>query len=116
VVGEINTKQDAATGYIVILVTAGSSEEATKIAGRLLARRKAACVNIVPRVSSVFRWQGNIESGEESLLVVKTRLSLLDDVVALIKQMHSYDVPEIIALPIIGGNQDYLQWIGKEAA
>ena len=109
-------KQGTATDYIVILVTAGSSEEAGKIADRLLAGRKAACVNIVPGVSSVFRWQDSIESSEESLLVVKTRLSLLDDVVALIKQVHSYDVPEIIALPIIGGNQDYLEWIGEEVA
>jgi periplasmic divalent cation tolerance protein len=110
------TKQGMKTDYIVILVTAGSSDEAARIANSLLARRKAACVNIVPGASSIFRWQGNIESAQESLLVVKTRLSLLDDVVALIKQVHSYDVPEIIALPIIGGNQDYLQWIGEEAA
>ena len=115
-VGEINTKQDAATGNIVILVTAGSSEEAARIADRLLAGRKVACVNIVPGVNSVFRWQGNIESAQESLLVFKTRLSLLDDVVALIKQLHGYDVPEIIALPIIGGNQDYLQWVSEETA
>jgi periplasmic divalent cation tolerance protein len=115
-VGQIMTKQGMKTDYIVILVTAGSSEEAARIADSLLARRKVACVNIVPGVSSVFRWQGNIESGQESLLVVKTRLSLLDDVVALVRQVHSYDVPEIIALPIIGGNQDYLQWIDKEAA
>jgi periplasmic divalent cation tolerance protein len=115
-VGEDRAKQDAATGNIVILVTAGSSEEAAKIADSLLARWKAACVNIVPGVSSIFRWQGNIESAQESLLVVKTRLSLLDDVVALIKQVHSYDVPEIIALPIIGGNQDYLQWVSEETA
>ena len=99
---------------VVILITAGTEEEAHKIADRLLTQQKAACVNIVPAVSSVFWWQDKVESDQESLLIIKTRAGLLDEIVSLVKEIHSYDVPEIIALPIVGGNQDYLDWIGKE--
>ena len=80
----------------------------------LLNQRKAACVNIVPNVSSLFWWQDKLDSAQESLLIVKTKASLLDEIIRLVKEIHSYDVPEIIALPIIGGNQDYLEWIDKE--
>ncbi len=100
--------------YIVLLITTSNTEEAQQIADLLLNHKKAACVNIIPGVSSLFWWQGNIDSAEESLLIVKTKTSLLDGIVTLVKQIHSYDVPEIIALPIVGGNQDYLDWIGKE--
>lgn len=99
---------------VVILITASSEEEAHKIADGLLTQRKAACVNIVPGVSSTFWWQDKINSEQESLLIVKTRASLLDEIVTLVKEIHSNDVPEVIALPIIGGNQDYLDWIGNE--
>jgi periplasmic divalent cation tolerance protein len=102
------------TGKVVIFVTASSEEEAGKIAERLLTSRKAACVNIVPGVSSSFWWQGKLDSAQESLLIIKTRASLLQEVVALVKEVHSYSVPEIIALPIIGGNEDYLNWIDGE--
>ena len=99
---------------VVILITASSEEEAHKIADGLVTQRKAACVNIVPKVSSVFWWKGKMESEMESLLIIKTRASLLNDIVTLVKEMHSYEVPEVIAMPIIGGNQDYLEWIGRE--
>ena len=102
------------SGYLVVLITAGSYEEARKIADALVGERKAACVNIVPRVNSLFWWEGKIEGDEESLLVIKTRAELFPEVVDLVKGVHSYEVPEIIALPIIGGNQDYLTWIGEE--
>lgn len=100
--------------YIVILITASNREEAYKIAEVLLNQRKAACVNIVPGVSSLFWWQDKLDSAQESLLIVKTKASLLPEIISLVKGVHSYDVPEIIALPIVGGNQDYLEWIGKE--
>jgi periplasmic divalent cation tolerance protein len=100
--------------YIVLLITASNSEEANKIAEVLLNQRKAACVNIVPGVSSLFWWQDKLDSAQESLLIVKTKASLLPEVIGLVKGVHSYDVPEIIALPIVGGNQDYLDWIDKE--
>ena len=98
---------------VVVFITS-TDEEAHKIAEALLTQRKAACVNIVPRVSSLFWWQDKIDSARESLLIVKTRTSVLDEIVTLVSEIHSYDVPEIIALPIVGGNQDYLEWIGKE--
>jgi len=100
--------------YIVLFITVSNSQEAHKIAGVLLEQRKAACVNIVPRVSSLFWWQDKPDSAQESLMVVKTKASLLNEIVSLVKEIHSYDVPEIIALPIVGGNRDYLEWIGKE--
>ncbi len=101
-------------GYVVILITAGSEEEARRISQVLLEGRKAACVNIIPKISSSYRWQGKIESAEESLLLVKTRASLADEVIGLVKSVHSYQVPEIIVLPIVAGNPDYLDWIRKE--
>jgi periplasmic divalent cation tolerance protein len=102
------------TGKVVIFVTTSSEQEARKLAEQLLTKRKAACVNIVPKVASSFWWQGKLDSAQESLLIIKTRASLLQEVMDLVKAAHSYSVPEIIALPIIGGNQDYLNWIDDE--
>jgi len=102
------------TGKIVIFVTTASEQEAHKIADLLLSRRKAACVNIVPGVDSSFWWQGKLDSARENLLVIKTKASLLTDIIELVKTAHSYEIPEIIALPIIGGNEDYLRWIDNE--
>lgn len=101
--------------HIVVLVTIDSEDTAEKITAALLDNRKAACVNIVPDVDSHYWWKGKQESTEESLLIIKTRAELLDDVVKLVKANHPYSVPEIIALPIIGGNEDYLKWIEEEA-
>ena len=99
---------------IVVLVTSVSLEEANKIASLLLTERKAACINIVPEINSMFWWKGRIETTRESLLIIKTIAELLQDIVETVKKYHSYEVPEIIALPIVGGNVDYLQWITKE--
>ena len=95
----------------IILITTSTEKEAEKIASALLNQKKAACVSILPGVNSFFWWQGKIDSASEVLLVVKTKSGLLDDIVKLVKKLHSYDVPEIIALPIIGGNEEYLKWI-----
>jgi periplasmic divalent cation tolerance protein len=100
--------------YIVLFTTASNSEEAHKIAEVLLSQRMAACVNIVPGISSLFWWQDKLDSAQESLLIAKTKASLLNEIITLVREIHSYEVPEIIALPIIGGNQDYLEWIDKE--
>ncbi len=100
--------------HIVVFITTTDEEEAHLISRVLLEHRKAACISIIPRVSSLFWWQKKLESAEESLLVIKTRFTLLDEVVQLVKEIHSNDVPEVIALPIVGGNHDYLEWIDNE--
>ena len=100
--------------YLVVFITTSSYDEARKIASALVVQRKAACVNIVPKVNSLFRWKGKIEEAEERLMVVKTRAELFTDVVSTVKSIHSYEVPEIIALPIIEGNADYLAWLKEE--
>ncbi len=100
--------------HVVVFITAATADEAQSISKILVSRRKAACVNIVPQVNSTFWWQGKIESADEALLIVKTKATLLEELIELVKQNHSYDVPEIIALPIIGGNRDYLQWLDDE--
>ncbi len=97
-----------------MLITTATDEEAHNIAELLLNQRVAACVNIVPRVDSLFWWQGKLDSTQESLLIVKTRASLLRKIVDMVKRSHSYEIPEIIALPIIDGNEDYLKWIDGE--
>ena len=99
------------TDRIIVLITAGSEEEAHNIAESLVKEKKAACVNIVPTVDSLFWWEGKIDSARESLLLVKTKTSLFPEVVELVKRTHSYEVPEVIALPIIAGSDDYLKWL-----
>ena len=102
------------TSQVVVLITTATEEEAHRIAEMLLNQRKVACVNIVPRVDSLFRWQGKLDSAQESLLIIKTRASLLPEIIEMVKKAHSYELPEIIALPIVGGNEDYLKWIDSE--
>jgi periplasmic divalent cation tolerance protein len=106
-----STNPTNSTNSVVVLITAGSEEEAHKIAELLVDEKKAACVNIVPGVDSLFRWKGKIDSVRESLLLVKTRASLLSEIISLVKEVHSCQVPEIIALPIIGGSEEYLKWL-----
>ena len=104
----------AEPSHLVILITAGSHDEARKLADALVSQKKAACVNIVHDVSSVFWWEGKIDEEKESLLLVKTRAELFPEVVTLVREIHSYDVPEIIALPVVEGNTDYLAWLDEE--
>jgi periplasmic divalent cation tolerance protein len=95
------------------MITTEAGEEARLISRVLLEQRLAACVSTVSGVSSLFRWQAKIESADESLLLVKTKASLVNDIVQTVKEIHSNDVPEIIALPIIDGSRDYLDWLDK---
>ncbi|MCG8430953.1 MAG: divalent-cation tolerance protein CutA [Candidatus Omnitrophica bacterium] len=99
--------------HIVVLVTVSSRQEAESIARGVVEAGLAACVNMVPQVSSLFRWQGKVEGAEESLLVIKTALVAMDKLIERITALHSYDVPEIIALPIVAGAQPYLNWIDE---
>ena len=98
----------------MVLVTVSGKAEADKITSVLLESRKAACVNIIPKVSSRFWWKGKIDSADEMLLLIKTRSSAVLEIIELVKKNHSYTVPEVIALPIIAGNKDYLSWIDNE--
>ena len=99
---------------VVVLITAGSKEEADRIANALVAEMMAACVNVIPGVTSVYRWQGEVQRAREWLLVAKSRIEVLNDVIRRVKELHSYDVPEIIALPLAGGSDSYLRWIDNE--
>ncbi len=97
--------------YIVIFITAGSKKEAEKIARGLLSARLVACVNIVDGVESFFWWKNKIDRARECLLIMKSTEKKLKEVIKIAKSLHSYDVPEIIALSVIGGNKPYLDWI-----
>lgn len=95
----------------IVLSTAGSAEEARKIASHLVEHGLAACVNIVPGIESIYRWQGKVETGEEWLLLIKTTAVKFPEVRDAIQQLHSYDVPECIAINIEDGSPEYLRWI-----
>jgi periplasmic divalent cation tolerance protein len=104
------------TDKIVVLSTCSSAEEAEKVARRLVEERLAACVNIVNGVRSIYRWQEKVEDASEWLLVIKTRRSLFERVRAQIERLHSYDVPEVVALAIVEGSEGYLDWLDKETS
>lgn len=98
---------------VAVFITAPNEEEASALAKALVEARLAACVNIVRNVRSIYRWQGAIEDDQEFLMVVKTRKDYIPALTAKVKELHSYDVPEVIALPIVGGSQDYIQWLNE---
>lgn len=104
------------TDKLLVLTTAGSEEEAKKIANAMVERRLAACVNIVPRIHSVYRWKGHVESAEEFLLIIKTAHTLQEKVCAAIRELHSYELPECIVLRIEGGSAEYLSWMDESLA
>ncbi|MCE4614309.1 MAG: divalent-cation tolerance protein CutA [Desulfurococcales archaeon] len=95
---------------IVVFITA-PRDKAEELSRKLVEEKLAACVNIVNKVDSIYWWEGKVERDSESLLVLKTELGLLGKLAKKVKELHPYEVPEIIALPIIGGNPDYLKWI-----
>jgi periplasmic divalent cation tolerance protein len=101
------------TNYIIILVTAKDKKEATKIARGLLEAKLIACANIIEGAQSLFWWQGKIDMSQEVLLILKTKKVLFKKVSIKIKSLHSYQTPEIIALPIVNGSKDYLGWISS---
>lgn len=97
--------------HIVVLITASSADEATGIGRVLVHERLAACANLIPVIASTYWWQGTVEEAGEALLMLKTRDDLLEAILRRVRELHSYTVPEVIALPILGGNPDYLRWI-----
>lgn len=100
--------------YAVVLVTVGSTAEGERIAEALVGERLAACVNVVGPVRSIYRWDNAIQHDEEWLLVVKTRRELLAELEQRVQALHSYQTPEVIALPITAGAQRYLDWLWAE--
>ena len=97
--------------YRVVLVTAPTLETGQEIAHKLVADKLAACVNILPGITSIYSWEGEICTDNEILLMVKTRAALFEELSATIQALHPYDTPEVIALPITAGSEKYLQWI-----
>jgi periplasmic divalent cation tolerance protein len=97
--------------HIVIFITAANKKEAGKIAAALVKSKTVACVNVIDKVESFFWWQGKIEQAPELLLIAKSTKAKLNQIIKLVKSLHSYEVPEIIALPITGGSKKYLEWI-----
>jgi len=97
----------------IVMTTAGSQEEARKIAHTLVERRLAACVNIIPQIESIYRWQQKIETATEWLLLIKTQAESFERVRAAIKELHSYELPECVMLEVAAGSQEYLGWIAE---
>jgi periplasmic divalent cation tolerance protein len=97
--------------YLQILTTAGSEEEAERISAALVDRRLAACVQVIGPISSRYRWQGEIETAQEWMCVAKTEASRYPQLEAAIRELHSYDEPEIVATPIVAGSSGYLDWV-----
>ena len=99
------------TDKVIVLTTASSEPEAKKIARALVKRKLAACVNIAPKIQSVYRWQGKVEEAEEVLLIIKTTRPKQEEVSAAIRELHSYELPECVVLAIESGSKEYLGWI-----
>ncbi len=97
--------------HIVVFVTVSSKKEGERIAKALIQRRLCACVNITGKVTSIFRWRGKVDKAGELLLIIKSRKERLNGIIQCVKSLHSYEVPEIIAIPIVGGENSYLRWI-----
>jgi periplasmic divalent cation tolerance protein len=102
--------------FIVVYVTAGSLDEADRLARGLVEERLAACVNRIGPIQSVYRWEGKLEQSEEHLLIIKTERDLFSALEKRVRELHTYSVPEIVALPIIDGSQEYLRWLGEQTA
>jgi periplasmic divalent cation tolerance protein len=98
----------------LVYMTAGTKEEAVKIGKELVSERLAACVNVIDKMSSIYWWEGEVQQDEEVVLIAKTRESLVNELVEKVKTRHSYSVPCVVALPIVGGNQAFLDWIADE--
>ena len=96
---------------IVVFMTAANGEEATRLADMLVGAHLAACVQILPEMESVYRWQGKIERQPEVLLIAKTTIAKFDDLEREVRALHSYDTPEIVAVPIVTGSAPYLEWL-----
>lgn len=102
------------TDKVVVYTTCGNITEAELIARNLIDNRVAACVNVIPGLLSYYRWQGKVENDTELLLMIKTSRELVDHVRGALDALHSYDLPEMIVIPIIDGSPNYLEWLDQE--
>jgi len=102
------------SGHVIVLATTGSDDQAESLARELVERRLAACVNIVNDVCSVYRWQGAVQRESERLLVIKTSRALFPRLRDTLRELHTYEVPEILALPVLEGDADYLAWLDAQ--
>src|SRR3954468_463202 len=102
------------TDKIVVFSACGSEEEAKKLARHLVEARVAACVNVIPGVYSVFHWEGKVDEASEWMLIIKSTRTRLEALKTELAKMHSYQVPEVVAIPIVDGSTDYLDWIDRE--
>lgn len=100
--------------HILVFITVPSREVGQQIADTLLENRLVACANIVPQITSIYHWQGTINQDDELLLIAKTKATLFDTLATTVKNHHPYDVPEVIAMPIVSGSTEYLTWIDTE--
>ncbi|PKL18812.1 MAG: divalent-cation tolerance protein CutA [Spirochaetae bacterium HGW-Spirochaetae-5] len=98
----------------MVYITTNSMEEAEIIGRNLVSRKLAACVNIINNMKSIYHWEGKIETGEEVIMIAKTKKALVNELIENVKTLHSYDCPCIVAIPIIDGNQDFIKWIRDE--
>ena len=98
----------------LVYMTASSTEEAARLAEALVGENLAACVNVIDGMTSWYRWEGAVQNEREVVVLAKTRVALVDALTARVKALHSYSVPCVVALPIAGGNPDFLRWIGEE--
>lgn len=100
--------------YALVYITTSSKEESKKIANKLVEGKLAACINIVPYIESIYLWKGEIEEDGESLLIAKTKAKNIDKIIKKVKEIHSYETPAILAIPIIEGSKDYLDYLDSE--
>jgi len=104
-------REEILTDEIAVFITAPSEDMAAAIARSLVEARLAACANIIRGIRSIYTWQGKVQDDPETLMIVKTRRDLFDGIKSKVKELHSYEVPEIVALPIVAGSEDYLRWL-----
>jgi len=102
--------------FIIIMITAPGEEEAVRIAKHLVSEKLASCTNIIPGIRSIYTWNGKLCDEKEVLLIAKSQTKLMDKIINRVKTLHSYDVPEIIALPMVKGSEDYLHWIEESTS
>ena len=102
------------TDKIIVFSACGSAEEAKKLARHLVETRAAACVNVIPGIYSVFHWEGKLDEASEWMLIIKSTRERLEALKAELRKMHSYLVPEVVAMPIVDGSAEYLEWVDRE--